>query len=166
MIIMTETPITRNYFVPFIDTSQGATADGYTWERIDKSTVLEIQANAETEDLAYIAFASDQTQLKSYRPTLDQEIAIERGNPIYDFVFDLFYEMDATNAKVPFLMVFPKAAEADTDCPAWLYDDAQLVLQSLNPVDGKITFQINLNGDGRKGDVTVASGSPVFTDKS
>lgn len=160
---MAEEKITRNYYIPFLDTTRGASDGVYEWARIDKSTVFELAANAQTEDYTFIYLEADQTELTSYKPSMEQEIACYRGNPMYDFIFDLFYHMDVKNAVVPALLVYPKLQDEDTTLPAWLYDEAQVVLGSLNSVDGKITFTINFNGERQLGTVTVTEGKPVFT---
>lgn len=160
---MAEEKITRNYYVPFLDLSKGAVAGTYEWGRIDKSTVFDLNANPQTEDYAYIYLEADQTELDGYKPSMDQEIACYRGNPMYDFISELFYNLDVKEATIPFLLVFPKRNAEATTMPAWLYDEAQIVLNNLNSVDGKITFTINFNGERQLGTVIIADGVPVFT---
>lgn len=155
---MSETKLTRDLFVPFLDTTQGSTQGTYNWAAIDKSTVFQLDANSNTEDVDYICYAATQTDLTAYKPSMDQEIAIYEGNPCYDFLFEMFYNLDISKATCPVLICF-----GGTGKKAWLYDEAQIVMNDLNTVDNKLEFTINFNGDQTLGTYVITAGVPVFT---
>lgn len=160
---MSETKITKNYFIPFLDVARDMTGEAPNWTRIDKSTVFALAANPQTNDYDYICYAGPQTELESYKPSMDQEIATYRGNAMYDFIFSMYFDLDITEANVPALLVFPAESDAANTLPAWNCPNAQVVLNELNAVDGKITFTINFGGDIERGTVAVTNGRPVFT---
>jgi hypothetical protein len=79
----------------FLDTTPGE--DTETWKRAGKSTDFAIAMNNEQETFDYIADESPTTELKSYKPTVAQTQAAYIGDPIYDYVFDL-YNQQATGS--------------------------------------------------------------------
>lgn len=154
--------ITKNYWIPFIDIS-APSSETPSWGRVDLSTIFEIAANPETEDVDFINMESAQTELRYYKPTMDQEIACYLGNPMYDFMADKFFRLDVTEAVMPVLVVFPKTTVEATSVPAWLYEDALIVFNTLSSTDGKIAFTINFNGEKQLGTVAMTGGVPTFT---
>ena len=154
----TMTKLTRNLFIPFLDTAKDSTFTSNTWKRIDYSTIFELTMNEQEEDMDYICYANAVTEINSNQPELPQEIALYEGNPIYDFMFDQFFNMPIGSAvKVPFLMCF-----GGTDKKAWRCM-ATITSKVLNTVDGKITFSIKLGGDIEKGTYAIDAGVPTFT---
>ena len=89
-------------------------------------------------------------------PFLDT--AEDEGNEMYDFIFKKFYDMPTGDAvKVPFLMCF-----GGTGKKAWR-GICTLLLDTLDTVEGKISFTIKLGGEIEKGTYTIESGAPTFT---
>lgn len=153
---MAEARITKNMCIPFIDVSATATPD---WKRIDKSTIFEIEMNAETEAYDYISQELPTEEIVSYAPSMDQEIATYRGNPIYDFMFKKFYDCSTAHGKS--LICFPP--DSDGRQPAWLVADTTFVLDAMNWAEGKITWTMRFGGNIQRGSYSVTSGVPVFT---
>ena len=151
------TKLTRDKFIPFLDTAKDSTFASNVWKRIDYSTIFELTMNEQTEDMDYICFENAVTEVKSNKPELPQEIAIYEGNPIYDFMFGEFFNMPTgAQCKVPFLLCF-----GGTDKKAWR-GMATITSKVLNTVDGKITFTIAMGGDIEKGTYTIEDGAPTF----
>ena len=153
---MAETKITKNLCMIFIDTSDGSGSP--TWKRVDKSTILSIVMNAETESMDYISQELPTEEIKSYKPSMDQEIATYKGNPIYEFMFKKFYNCDLAHGKT--LICFP---ENETGKQAWQIDDTTFTLNEMNYVDGKITWGMNFGGNIKRGTYTVSEGAPTFS---
>lgn len=152
------TKLKRDEFIPFLDTAKDKTFASNTWKRVDYSTIFELTMNEQEEDMDYICYANAVTEVNGNKPELPQEIAIYEGNPIYDFMFNEFYNMPTgDDVKVPFLMCF-----GGTDKKAWRCV-ATLTSKVLNTVDGKITFSIKLGGNIEKGTYAIADGVPTFT---
>lgn len=152
---MSEIRITKNMCIPFIDVSEG---DAPVWKRIDKSTIFEIEMNAETESCDYISQEMPSEEIVSYAPSMDQEIATYRGNPIYEFMFQRFYDCSTAYGKS--LICFP--ADEGGRQRAWLVADTTFVLDAMNWAEGKITWSMRFGGDIQRGTYTVADGVPSF----
>lgn len=164
---MAETKITKNKVIPFIDISETVNSDSWdpVYKRIDKSTIFALAFNPQSESVNYISLASAVEEISSYQPELNQEIALYRGNPIYDFVEKFCINLPiGDDVKVPFLLAWPPAE--DGSIAGWQVKDCRLLLTDYNSVDGKVTFTLNLGGDIDKGTVTVGTdGTPTFAKK-
>ena len=156
---MAETKITKNMCMVFIDTSDGSSSP--TWKRVDKSTILNLQMNAETESMDYISQEIASEEIKSYKPSMDQEIATYKGNPIYEFMFQKFYECDIAHGKT--LICFPPNEKGSQ---AWQIDDTTFTLSEMNFVDSKITWSMKFGGDIKRGTYTLNEGVPTFSEAS
>ena len=161
---MAETKITKNTVIPFIDTSETANADSWNpvWKRIDKSTVFNLAFNPQSETVDYIAYESAIEEISNYQPELEQEIALYRGNTIYDFVEGLCINLPVGDAvRVPFLLAWPP--KEDKSIAGWQVKECRLLLSNYNSVEGKITFTLKLGGDISKGTIAITNGVPTFT---
>jgi hypothetical protein len=149
----------KTQFIPFLDTSGTINSTWVpTWKRIDLSTIFSLNPNPQTQTMDYISYETPVDVIEKYQPELPQEIALYEGNPIYDFVFELFYNLPVGSAAtVPVLMCF-----GGTDAYAWQVQNATLVLGELNTVDGKLSFTLKLGGNVEKGTFTVADGVPTY----
>ena len=152
------TKLTRDKFIPFLDIAKDLTFATSIWKRIDYSTIFELIMGEQEEDMDYICYANAVTEINSNKPELPQEIAIYEGNPIYDFMFEQFYNMPVgSDVKVPFLMCFGGTGKKSWRCVA------TITSKVLNTVEGKIKFSIKLGGDIEKGTYTITEGAPTFT---
>ena len=160
---MAEKKITKNHVIPFIDVSKTVNSGSWNpeWKRIDKSTIFDLSFNPQSESVDYISMEAAVEEVSSYQPELPQEIALYRGNEIYDFVEELCIEMPVgDDIKVPFLLCWPPK---DGTIKGSQVKECRLLLSNYNSVDGKITFTLKLGGDIEKGTVTVSeAGVPEF----
>ena len=158
---MPETKLTKNNFIPFLDTTQGTTTA--SWARIDRSTIFSLNPNPQSESVDYICYESPVEEIDHYEPELPQEIALYGGNPMYDFMFGLFYDLPVGSAaKVPALLCF-----AGTGKKAWLVPENVIQLGELNTMDGKLSFTLKMGGDITKGTYTISTaGVPTFSTAS
>ena len=154
---MSETMLRKNQCIPFMNTGSAQTP---SWARIDKSTIFSLNPNPQTETQDYICYETPVTVIDHYEPELPQEIAMYEGNPMYDFVYGLFYNLPVgEEAVVESLICFP-----GTDKKAWKIDETTLVLGEMNTVDKKISFTLNFGGDITRGTYTIStSGKPSFS---
>lgn len=150
----------KDKFIPFIDTSDTVGSSNWvpTWKRVDLSTIFSLAPNPQESTEDYICYESAITEVTSYQPSLPQEISIVEGNPVYDFLFDKFYSMEAGAMTVPALICFGGTAKK-----AWQLRAATITLGELNTVDGKLSFTMNLGGDREKGTYTINEGSVTFS---
>ena len=160
--------LTRNLFVPLIDTLKGASAaeDTYNWVPIDLSTQFELAYNPNTETKSYICYKNDTNEVTGYAPELPQEIALESDNPLYKFMDEYLNSFPVGSAaQLPFLFVRPDV-EAPANNKALMWEKATVVGDTLNTVDGILSFTISLNGDPVEGTVTgLGTASVTFTPK-
>lgn len=160
--------LTRNLFVPLIDTLKGASAakGTYNWVPIDLSTQFELAYNPNTETKSYICYKNDTNEVTGYAPELPQEIALESDNPLYKFMDEYLNSFPVGSAaQLPFLFVRPDV-EAQANNKALMWEKATVVGDTLNTVDGILSFTISLNGDPVEGTVTgLGTASVTFTPK-
>lgn len=156
--------LTRDLFIPLIDLNKltGASATGYDWARIDKSTIFELSFNPQEETYGYIDSANDATQVNSYQPELPQEIVLDSSNAIYSAMFDFAMKMPlGSDAVVPCLLVMPD--ENGKAVRGFLWSEAIVSPQTLNTVDGILSFTLKLNGAVTEGTVSSDGGEFTFT---
>lgn len=144
--------ITRNLIVPLIDTAgkwdpAAAGASEATWVPIDLSTTFELGYNAQTDTVSYICYKNDVTKHTGYQPGMDQEIALVEGNPMYKFINDLRHKMPVgEETTFPCLIAeVPASGAGETTGQVWV--STLITIDTLNSVDGVLTFHLDFNGD-------------------
>ena len=162
--------ITKDKVAIFLDTSKTITTPSWVpeWKRIEKSTIFDLAFNPQSTTEDYIAYETPIEEISGYQPEIPQEIALYRGDPVYDYIEDLVYDLEVGDAlRVPALLMFPPKMDASGnlagDIRAWQVKEARLLLSNYNSVDGKITFTLKLGGTIEKGKATSVDGSPTFT---
>ncbi len=164
--------ITKDKVAIFLDISKSLTSGSWVpeWKRIEKSTIFDLSFNPQSTTEDYIAYETAIEEISGYQPELPQEIALYRGDPIYDYVENLVYDLQVGDAlRVPVLLMFPPELGSDGkltgEIKAWQIKDNRLLLSNMNTVEGKITFTLKLGGTYDRGTVTVSDGVPVFVAK-
>ena len=168
MIRMAETvkttKITKDKVIPFLDISGTINESGTwapVWKRIDKSTIFDLSFNPQSTTEDYIAYETPIEEISGYQPELPQEIALYRGNAIYDYIEDLCYNLEVGDAlRVPMMLLWPP--KEDGAIRAWQIQECRLLLSNYNSVDGKVTFTLKLGGTYDRGTATVKDGAPTF----
>lgn len=146
----------------FVDKTPASTA---TWTRIKKSTELTIAMNAETEDYDYIADENPTTELLYYKPEIEQPLKMIKGEPDFDYFWEIFYELKTgEDCKTQAMLVFMFDSTEVSDVPyykAWKVD-CSVVMNELNANDSELNFNVNFAGDVEKGYATVSNGNPTW----
>lgn len=162
--------LTRNLYIPYIDTSGKGGGAGATWVRIDKSTKFDLALNPQDDTKAYIDAKNDSTIISSYQPELPEEIVLESTNPCYKYVYGLVKAMPVgSDAVVPVLVLMPQvgiASEtvtAETVFDAILWRESILELDTLSSTDGTLSFSLKLNGATQVGTAKGVGGTVTFT---
>lgn len=165
--------ITKDKVALYLDTSKTLTSGSWVpvWNRVAKSTIFDLSFNPQSTTEDYIAYETAIEEISGYQPELPQEIALYRGDPIYDYIEELVYDLQVGDAlRVPVLLMFPPALGEDGklsgEIKAWQIKDNRLLLSNFNTVEGKITFTLKLGGTYDRGTVTVSGGVPVFSEKA
>lgn len=158
--------LTRNLYVPLIDVNKGA-GETPKWVPIDLSTQFELSYGANTESKSYICYKNDSTEVTSYSPELPQEIVLDNTNPLYAFMDEYLHSFPVgSDAKIPFLFVRP-AIETGAATVGLMWEGATITGDTLNTVDGVLSFNIALNGDPVEGTVTgIGTSEVTFTPKA
>lgn len=143
--------ITRNLIVPLIDTA-GVWTDtgagtGAKWVPIDLSTTFEMEYNAQTDTASYICYKNDYTVHTGYQPGMDQEIALYEDNPMYKFINGLRHKMPVGGETTfPCLVAeVPASGTGATEGQVWV--ETLITIDTLNTVDGTLSFHLDFNGD-------------------
>lgn len=155
--------VKHHQFAPFLNRG---TTDAPDWVRIKKSTALSIALNPVTEEYEYAADEMPTTEIKNYKPTLNQPLAMYEHEPDYKLIFDFAYNMKTGNeAKMQTLLVFYHEKNPDGSFKAWLTES----VISCNNIDffgSTIDFDILFGGEVKKGSVMIAGDQPVFTQRA
>lgn len=138
------------------------TAEKEEWKRIKKSTSLTLSMNPETEDVDYIADENPTTELKSYKPSIDQDLAMIKGQEDFEYIWKKFFSMDVgTDAITDVMVVFMFDGDVTAGFKAWKTSSI-LSMQDMDAVGSKINFQIMFGGTIEKGLATMADGVPTW----
>lgn len=139
------------------------TTEAPVWARIGKSTVFDLVLNAQTEENDFIEDELTTTDIKSYKPALSQELQANKGDPAFDYLYEMFYNLPTgEDAKKNLLIVFD-GNQGTEDAPsfrAW-NTMATLTLDHFDSVAEKIYFNFSIYNIER-GTVTVTEGKPTF----
>lgn len=159
MAVTQETKLKKTQCIPFLDKNKGTSTED--WIRIDKSTIFSLNPNPQTEEMDYICYEVPVTEIDHYTPELPQEIALYAGNPVYELVFDMLFNLPVGDAaKVPCMICFPPNGEGVNK--AWVYKETTLTLGEYDAVEGKLSFTLNFGGNCDRGTYTISSGKPTF----
>ena len=135
------------------------TGDVESWARIGKSTIFDLVLNANIVTSDFIEDEMPTDDVSYYKPTLSQELQANAGDPAFDYLYDMFYNLPTGESiKKSALFVFAGAA---SPFKAWKCE-VSVILKNFNTVEEKILFDLNINSI-EKGTVTLAEGVPTFT---
>lgn len=141
-----------------------ATTDAPSWARIGKSTVFDLVLNAQTEENDFIENEMPEVDVMKYKPELSQELQCNKGDPAFDYLYDLFYNLPTgEDVKKNVLIVFD-GNTGTGEAPvfkAW-NTTSTLIIDHFDSVAEKIYFKFNINKI-EKGTCTVAAGVPTYT---
>ncbi len=157
----TLTRLKRHRTIPFLNTG---TPDVPVWSRIGKSTVFDLVMNAQTEENDFIEDEIKTTEVMSYSPSLAQELQCNKGDPAFDYLYDMFFNLPTgEDVKKGLLIVFDgnTGTENAPKFKAW-NTKATLTLDHFDTVAEKIYFNFSINSIER-GTATVTDGSPTYT---
>ncbi|HBU13329.1 MAG TPA: hypothetical protein DEB31_11625 [Clostridiales bacterium] len=140
-------------------------AETPSWKRVGTATDFAAAMNGETETFDYIADESPTTELKTYKPTIAQTQTAYIGDPIFDYVFDL-YNRRATGSDAVgqgMLVYQQKAGMGDDAGNVAVLFDALITIDTYDIVAGTITYTIEWRGTPVNGTAKVVGGEPAFT---
>jgi len=164
----------------FLNTAPESGAGSECWSRVGKSTEWTDTMNAKTATYDYIEDSAPTDELETYKPTTSMPLTAYIGDPVYEFVFDLYQKQGTgSQAVTQALRVYQNKASAGTaggTGPAGA-NKAQLTqvlitIENFAFATGIITFLISQRGTPVIGSAVVAESTdisgnriwtPVFT---
>lgn len=147
--------------IPFLNISATTSEN---WARIGKSTIFDLVLNAQTEDNDFIEDEMTTTDVMYYKPELSQELQANKGDPAFDYLYDMFYNLPTgEEVKKNLLIVFAGniGSEETPKFNAW-NTTATLILDHFDSVAEKIYFKFSIIKI-KRGTCTVTEGAPTFT---
>lgn len=165
--------LTRDMFPVLLNANAitgNTTTAGYDWARVDKSTTYELAWNPQTETYQYIDAANDSTEVTGFQTSMGQEIILDEKNRMYRLIDDYAWKFK-TGSDTIIEVCLPRPYYDEngvldkTKWKAKVWKEASVVPDSLNTIDKKYAFTLNLNGDPTDGYVTKdENGKFVFTE--
>lgn len=147
--------------IPFLNVAKSAES---TWARIGKSTVFDLVLNAQTDTNDFIQDEMPEDDVKYYSPKLAQELQANKGDPAFDYLYDMFFNLPTgEDVKMDLLIVFDGniGDESSPKFKAWK-TRSTLILDHFDSVAEKIYFSFTIGAIDR-GTATVTAGVPAYT---
>lgn len=146
----------------FIDKNSREESAERDWLRFAHSTTLTINDNPETEEKDYISDETKTTEIKSYSPAFDQDIAIDKTHEDFVFFNKLRHEYPTYgDAHFDILTVYLMEKQEDGSYYAEV-QDSTIAFNDMNCTDAVIDLQVAFCGTRIKGTCSIVEGKPVF----
>ena len=143
------------------------------WSRVGKATEWTDSMNAKTTTYEYIEDSAPTDEIETYKPTTSMPLTAYIGDPVYEFVFDLYQKQETgSQAVTQALRVYQNKASGNPEANKAQLTQVLITVDSFAFSTGIVTFLISQRGTPVAGTATVtesvdASGnitwSPVFT---
>lgn len=146
--------------VPFIK-PKGAT----DYLQIKKSTELKLEFGASVEEYDYISDESPTSELEKYKPEISGlPLTMYREEADFAAIWDIAYNLKVGGEAVVDLLLVYKFDEDAAKTGIWKAWNvpATVVVKTLDAVEGKIEFDLQMRGTVKRGTVTEESGKPKF----
>lgn len=159
--------VKRSEIVGFINVTPDTAGEGtYDWKIFGNGvTTASYAYNPQSTTETWIINDNATTTLDSYQFAIDGEQTCLYGDPVFDFVDNLRYNLSVGgSAETQVLLVDKYSVTEDTKFRAQVFN----VTIAINEFGGdggatpKITYTISANGDPKKGTVTILDGVPTF----
>lgn len=122
--------------------------------------------NAQTEENEFIEEDMATTDVMSYKPQLDQELQCNKGDPAFDYLYDMFYNLPTGEEVKKNLLIVFDGNLGDAENPKFKAWDtiSTITIDHFDSVAEKIYFSFAINHIDR-GTVTITGGVPTFTEE-
>jgi hypothetical protein len=140
----------------FINTAPGSAVGSEEWARVGKSTEWTDTMNAKTSTYDYIEDSSPTDVIESYQPSTSMPLTADIGDPVYEYVFDL-YSRQETDATTKAMRVFQnKNSTGDSIAQV---TNCTITIENFNIATGVITFVMKQSGTPIPGTAEVVQGT-------
>lgn len=164
------TKIGRDKVATFMNVSpNSASAENFALVGLGVTTG-QIAMNAEITTEQYIHQVTAFNSVDSYAPSFSVTQTAFKGNPVYDYVFDLYINR-ATQSKAETQIINVYLAEETGEGTKTFLAEKQDVTIEITSYGGDagspvaIEYVIHFNGDHKKGTATITEGVPSFTEE-
>ena len=168
--------IKKNLSYLFLNTNPDAGVGSEIWSRVGKSTEWTDTMNAKSATYDYIEDSSPTDELETYKPTTSMPLTAYIGDPVYEYVFDLYQKQETgSQAVTQALRVYQNKAGGNPAANKAQLTQVLITIENFAFATGVITFLISQRGTPAIGTATVAEStdssgntvwSPVFTPSS
>lgn len=133
-----------------------------TWARVHYATEWTDTMNPNVVTYDYIADSAPTNEVENYAPSTNIPYTAYIGDPIYDYVFDLYQKQSTgTDTVTQALRVYQQKSDGANVATL---TDATIVIQDFNDAEQTLSFDITQRGTPIQGTAVVdTSGKPVFT---
>jgi len=157
----------------FLNTTPESGFGSEKWSRVGKSTEWTDTMNAKSSTYEYIEDSAPTDELETYKPTTSMPLTAYIGDPVYEFVFDLYQKQETgSQAVTQALRVYQNKAKDNPAANKAQLTQVLITIDNFAFATGIITFLISQRGTPVIGTATVAESTdasgniiwtPVFT---
>ncbi|MCL2547105.1 MAG: hypothetical protein FWE06_07950 [Oscillospiraceae bacterium] len=141
----------------FINVGQSATE----WARIGKSVEWTDSMNPQVDTFDYIEDSAPTSELAHYNPSTSMPLTAYVGDPVYDFVFDLYRtQAVGSNAVTQALRVYQ---QKQGNANVATLTDVLVTIDNYNIATGVITFTLAQRGTPTQGSAEIEDGVVMFS---
>ena len=154
----------------FLNTTPGVGPGSETWARVGKSTEWTDTMNPKTTTHEFIEDSGPTDEIDSYQPSTSVPLTAFMGDPVYEYVFDL-YKRQEVDARTKAMRVFQNKTDDNKNIAQ--VSDCTITIENYNFTTGVITFSIKQGGTPKTGTAAVTESTntdgdriwtPVFTE--
>lgn len=145
----------------FLNTMPRVEPGKETWARVGKSTEWTDTMNAKTTTYEYIEDSGPTDVIESYQPSTNMPLTAYVGDPVYEYVFDLYQRQEA-DAMTKALRVFQNKVGNENMAQV---TDCTITIDNFNFATGVITFTIKQGGTPTLGTAKVQEGTSSSGEK-
>lgn len=162
--------VKRSEIVGFIDVEKATSIASAEWKKFGNGvTTATYSYNPSSESETWIVEDNARTVLNSYALSIDGEQTCLYGDPVYDFINGLRYDMAVGDDAITNLLLVDKydytGAGNARQFKAQVFS-CVIQIESYGGDGGakpSISYTIGVNGDATNGTVTITDGVPTFT---
>lgn len=140
-----------------------------TYDRVGSNCEsLSINLNTETTEYADVTMDTKQTDVSSYKTTVEGTGKFQSGDPVYDFFLDLYRKNKTGNSsRADMIIAYRFNEDASThECEADMFEDSTVSLTSFELTGAdlmEVSFQIQANTSAKAGTVICNSADSFKT---
>jgi len=158
--------IKKNLSYLFLNTNPDAVSGSENWSRVGKSTEWTDTMNAKSATYEYIEDSAPTDELETYKPSASMPLTAYIGDPVYEFVFDLYQKQETgSQAVTRALRVYQNKSETNPSANKAQLTQVLITIDNFAFATGIITFLISQRGAPVIGTATVSESADSYGNK-